>query len=60
MKARLVLGESIVLAADMPVEARWIRHHHERIDGRGYPDGLAGEEIPLQARVIHVPTRLRR
>ncbi len=31
-----------------------IRHHHERWDGRGYPDGLAGEEIPLGARIIHV------
>ncbi len=29
-----------------------IRHHHERWDGKGYPDGLAGEEIPLLARVI--------
>ena len=31
-----------------------IAHHHERWDGRGYPDGLAGEEIPLAARVIAV------
>jgi diguanylate cyclase (GGDEF)-like protein/putative nucleotidyltransferase with HDIG domain len=31
-----------------------IRHHHERYDGRGYPDGLNGEEIPLGARIIHV------
>jgi HD-GYP domain-containing protein (c-di-GMP phosphodiesterase class II) len=31
-----------------------ILHHHERYDGRGYPDGLAGEEIPLEARVIAV------
>jgi len=31
-----------------------IRHHHERWDGRGYPDCLIGEEIPLGARIIHV------
>ena len=31
-----------------------IRHHHERFDGRGYPDGLDGEDIPLGARIIHV------
>ena len=29
-----------------------VRSHHERWDGRGYPDGLAGEEIPLEARII--------
>ena len=29
-----------------------IRHHHERYDGRGYPDGLRGEDIPLAARVV--------
>lgn len=31
-----------------------VRHHHERWDGRGYPDGLAGEEIPFGSRVIAV------
>jgi hypothetical protein len=31
-----------------------ILHHHERIDGRGYPSGLAGDDIPLFARVIAV------
>ncbi|MFL5963375.1 MAG: diguanylate cyclase [Gaiellaceae bacterium] len=31
-----------------------IRHHHERFDGHGYPDGLAGDDIPLGARIIHV------
>jgi len=31
-----------------------IRHHHERMDGSGYPDGLSGEEIPLQARILQI------
>ena len=31
-----------------------IRHHHERMDGTGYPDGLYGEETPLKARILHV------
>ena len=31
-----------------------VRHHHERWDGRGYPDGLAGEAIPLAARIVAV------
>jgi HD-GYP domain-containing protein (c-di-GMP phosphodiesterase class II) len=31
-----------------------IRHHHERWDGQGYPDGLSGEDIPLAARIIAV------
>jgi diguanylate cyclase (GGDEF)-like protein/putative nucleotidyltransferase with HDIG domain len=35
-----------------------IRHHHERFDGTGYPDGLRGEEIPLGARIIHVADAL--
>lgn len=33
---------------------KWIRHHHEWYDGRGYPDGIAAEEIPLEARIITI------
>jgi len=43
--------------ADLPhVESllRIARHHHERWDGNGYPDGLAGDAIPVEARIIHV------
>jgi diguanylate cyclase (GGDEF)-like protein len=54
MKRHSLLGYDIVQAADMELEARWVRHHHERYDGGGYPDGLAGEEIPLEARIILV------
>ena len=61
MKNHSILGARIVAAQSSPhwrelrestgiVEA--IRHHHERFDGRGYPDGLAGESIPLWSRII--------
>jgi HD superfamily phosphohydrolase YqeK len=42
------------LAAIVPA----IRHHHERLDGRGYPAGLRGDEVPLAARIIHVADAL--
>lgn len=34
--------------------SHWVRHHHERIDGLGYPSGLAGASIPLESRIIAV------
>ncbi len=54
MKRHSLLGCDIVEAAEMHDEARWVRHHHERYDGSGYPDGLAGDEIPLESRIILV------
>jgi diguanylate cyclase (GGDEF)-like protein len=54
MKTHCELGENIVLAAEMAERALWVRHHHERIDGAGYPDGLADRDIPLESRIIHV------
>jgi response regulator RpfG family c-di-GMP phosphodiesterase len=55
IKQHPVIGESIIKAMDLSESERAIiRHHHERWDGRGYPDGLAGEDIPLLARVVAV------
>jgi HD-GYP domain-containing protein (c-di-GMP phosphodiesterase class II) len=42
----------------LQVEAAIIRHHHERLDGRGYPDGLKGDVIPLEARILAVADAL--
>jgi response regulator RpfG family c-di-GMP phosphodiesterase len=49
------IGARLVAPLDLPAEvALALRHHHEWWDGGGYPDGLAGEEIPLAARIIGV------
>lgn len=48
-----LLGEKIVARWGLPPRARSIiRHHYERWDGYGYPDGLAGDNIPFLARVL--------
>jgi len=50
-----IWGESIIRPLKLKKrEMAIVRHHHERYDGRGYPDGLAGQAIPLPARVISV------
>ncbi len=38
----------------MDEAAKWVRWHHERVDGTGYPDGLRGEWLPLEARILAV------
>jgi len=55
IKRHPALGVSILtpvgeLAPALPV----VKHHHERFDGKGYPDGLRGEDIPLIARIVSV------
>jgi HD-GYP domain-containing protein (c-di-GMP phosphodiesterase class II) len=58
---RRVIEEHPVIGADILASysgfresLAFVRHHHERWDGRGYPDRLKGEEIPLGARIITV------
>lgn len=55
MERHTVIGEEICsplksFSSVLPI----IRHHHERLDGSGYPDGLTGERIPLLARILSV------
>ena len=47
-------GAAMSLGLDDPIITAVIRHHHERLDGAGYPAGLAGENIPLGSRIIAV------
>ena len=54
MTEHVEIGHAILLAAELPIEAHWVLHHHERIDGRGYPTGLSGASIPVESRIIAV------
>jgi HD-GYP domain-containing protein (c-di-GMP phosphodiesterase class II) len=47
-------GAEMVAALDDPELTAMVRHHHERLDGAGYPDGLRGDAIPLGARILAV------
>jgi putative nucleotidyltransferase with HDIG domain len=55
LKEHPVVGSKIVASVPFLAEvAPIIRHHHERYDGCGYPDGLAGKQIPLESRILAV------
>jgi putative nucleotidyltransferase with HDIG domain len=55
MEEHSVIGERILSKVDDYAEiAAVVRHHHERVDGQGYPDRLQGDDIPLLARIIAV------
>ena len=55
MKVHTIVGSEILERVNFPYPvAAVVRHHHERWDGRGYPDGLRGDEIPLTARILAV------
>ncbi|MGH2916843.1 MAG: HD domain-containing phosphohydrolase, partial [Solirubrobacteraceae bacterium] len=54
VKRHPVDGAELVAALNDPLLTAIVRHHHERLDGRGYPDGLTGSQIPLGARIMAV------
>jgi HD-GYP domain-containing protein (c-di-GMP phosphodiesterase class II) len=54
MREHAVIGERLLEGSGMPLQAKWVRHHHERVDGTGYPDGLEGDAIPFESRLIAV------
>jgi diguanylate cyclase (GGDEF)-like protein len=54
MQRHSTLGRDIIQGAGLPEIAEWVLYLHERWDGRGYPDKLEGEEIPLASRVLGV------
>ncbi|HCI54217.1 MAG TPA: phosphohydrolase [Gallionella sp.] len=57
MKQHAEIGEKIILSTELEGSqqaARLIRHHHEHYNGRGYPDQLSGENIPICSRIIAI------
>lgn len=55
MRRHTIIGERLAARGTQIVEViQAVRNHHERFDGRGYPDALAGERIPEFARIIAV------
>jgi diguanylate cyclase (GGDEF)-like protein len=52
------LGRAMLTGAGLQEIARWVYHLHERFDGRGYPDALAGRQIPVESRILHAADAL--
>ncbi|MDP8256454.1 MAG: HD domain-containing phosphohydrolase [Candidatus Alcyoniella australis] len=55
MKSHPIIGAEMLKGIPLPFPvSKIVRHHHEKWNGRGYPDGLAGQEIPFESRILTV------
>lgn len=54
LREHVEVGERILRSTDLAFMMPWVRGHHERWDGLGYPDGLKSEEAPIEARILAV------
>ncbi|HBT26233.1 MAG TPA: response regulator, partial [Pseudothermotoga sp.] len=54
VKKHPVVAAELLEKAGLSDIAKIVRHHHERYDGSGYPDGLRGEQIPVESKIISV------
>ena len=58
MERHSLLGRDMLVGAGLFDQARWVYHLHERFDGGGHPEGLVGEDIPVESRILHVADTL--
>jgi HD-GYP domain-containing protein (c-di-GMP phosphodiesterase class II) len=54
MRKHPEIGASMLEGVNLPQIAEWVHDHHERPDGRGYPRGLSGDQIPVEAKILTV------
>ncbi len=55
IKSHPELGERLITGIEkLKLISNWLKSHHERYDGKGYPDGLVGEQIPISSRIIAI------
>jgi HD-GYP domain-containing protein (c-di-GMP phosphodiesterase class II) len=54
MRKHPEIGASMLEGVNLPQLAEWVHDHHERPDGRGYPRGLRGDDVPLESRILSV------
>jgi HD-GYP domain-containing protein (c-di-GMP phosphodiesterase class II) len=54
VKTHPIVGAELLEAWGLTAAAAIVRQHHERVDGKGYPDGLRGSEVLIESRIVHV------